>query len=98
MDIIQPVDNVHFLPSMCFLLDDLNLVALIMPRFFGVESGTKDPRHNAAINEFRKVSQLYKHVGYPERAAFLSFEGGHEVSVENILPFINKWRKPTKRE
>lgn len=91
MNFIYPIDNVLFTPSMSFLFDDLNLIALIQPRFFGVESGTKDPRHNSAVAEFEKVSQLYLHVGHPERAAFMSFDGGHEVSVDNVMPFLREW-------
>jgi hypothetical protein len=78
-------------PSMTFLLDDLNLVALIQPRFFGVESGRNTSRHSTALAEFQKVSQLYRHNGHPERAVFQSFDGGHETSVEGIMPFLRRW-------
>jgi len=91
MDIIEPIFSVDYLPSMNLLFDDLNLVALIAPRFVGIESGINDPRHDAAVTEFEKVSRLYHHVGYPGRALLMPFDGGHEVSVETSMPFLKKW-------
>ena len=88
---IHPVDNVMFEPGMGVLMNDLNLVALIQPRFLGIVSGTEDPRHKSASAEFEDVVRLYRHVGYPERATFLQFEGGHETSVATVLPFLRMW-------
>jgi len=98
MNSILPIDNVLYLPSMAFLLDDLNFVALIQPRFFGIESGMRDPRHHAATAEFEKVSRIYSHVEHPKRAAFIAFDGRHETSVENVLPFLNRWAKATPQD
>jgi hypothetical protein len=91
METILLIDTVEYMPNMAVVLDDLNLVALIQPRFFGVVTGMRDPRHDAAEGEFKKVSQLYKHVGHPQRATFTSFDGGHETNVESVLPFLKRW-------
>jgi hypothetical protein len=88
----SPAQHINVIPNMAVLLDDVNLVTLIQPRLFGVESGMRDPRHNSAGREFEKVRALYRHIGYPDRAQFLSFDGGHEISVETVLPFLKRWR------
>jgi hypothetical protein len=87
----RAVSHIGILPDMGFLFDDINLVALIQPRFFAVESGTKDPRHGSALSEFGKVDKMYNHIGYPDRTAFIPFSGGHETSIHHVLPFLNKW-------
>jgi hypothetical protein len=91
LDILGPHAAPLYAPGMAFLFDQLNQVALIEPRFFGVESGIRDPLHREASIEFKKVEQLYEHVGHSERAAFLPFNGAHEVSVANVRPFLKKW-------
>jgi hypothetical protein len=92
MDNILPIDNVLYLPSMSFLLDDINLISLVQPRFFGVVCGTKDLRYDSARQQFEKVARLYNHVGYPQRTAFISFAGGHEIYFgTETIQFINKW-------
>jgi len=89
--LLHPGEHINILPNMAFLFDDLNLVALIQPRFFGVESGKMSPRHNGAEREFEKVARLYHHVKHSERAMFMAFGGGHEVSVSNVMPLLNRW-------
>ncbi len=91
MEIVWPIDAVEYMDAMAVVLNDLNLIALIQPRFLGIESGKRDPRHKAAEAEFVKVRKLYRHVGYPSRIAFMAFDGGHEISVENVMPFLKKW-------
>lgn len=91
MQFISPLDNVLFEPSMGFLFSDLNLIALLQPRFLGIEIGTEDPRYESAMTEYEKVALLYEHVGQSERTSFLPFNGGHEVSVQNVLPFLEQW-------
>lgn len=88
---IHPLDHLLLSPSMGIFLDDINLVALIQPRHFLIESGKSDPRHAAAVDEFSKVSELYNHMGYPDRTAFIAFDGYHETSVESTLPYILNW-------
>lgn len=78
-------------PGMAFLLDDVNLAALVVPRFFGVEAGQRDGLHDSAQREFAKVTQLYRQAGLEERARFISFEGAHETSVASVLPFLQQW-------
>jgi hypothetical protein len=89
----RPAMHIQYdLPSH-LLLDDLNLVAMLLPRYFGVEIGTRDPRHAGAERVFSDVEALYKKAGHPERAAFLAFEGGHEISLANTLPFLRRWER-----
>jgi hypothetical protein len=88
-----PAVHIHYLHDMGVLLDDLNLVALIRPRFFAVESGVDDPRHDSARAEFRHVAALYAHAGHPERAAFFEFPGGHETAVDRTHTVIKQWAK-----
>ncbi len=88
---ISPRDTVLFMPAMKYSLDDLNLVALVAPRFVVFVTGKEDPRYFGAKSEFGKVKRLYTQFGYPERASFVSFEGGHETSVESVLPLLKKW-------
>ncbi len=88
---IAVIDFLYTEPGNGLILDDLNLVAMIQPRYLAVVSGNKDPRHNAAEAEFKKVKKLYDHFGYPERASFMPFDGGHETSVESVLPFLKTW-------
>jgi len=88
---MQPAKHIGILPEMGVLFDDLNLVALIQPRFFGVESGARDPRHRMAQEEFAKVCQLYDHIKRPDRAQFMAFNGGHETSVDNVASFLEHW-------
>jgi len=96
---LTPSHHVNVLPDMGVLLDDVNLVALVQPRFFGVESGTADPRHDAAASAFADVARLYQHAGYPDRARFMAFRGGHETSVATVAPFLEQWlATPFSRE
>ena len=90
-DTILPIDNVLYMPSMSLLFDDLNLVILILPRFLGIEMRTKDPRYDSAKLEYEKVNQLYLDSGHPERSEFTEFEGGHEVSIPSVVPFLMRW-------
>lgn len=92
MNVIRPVDTALYQKSMSFLYHDLNFVGMIQPRFFGVVSGVDDPRYKHAREEFEKVSGLYESIGYPTRARFISFNGGHEVCVLQTLDFLQKWR------
>ncbi len=90
------LEQILMTPPSPFLWDDLNLVALIEPRFFGVMSGEQEALHDLTAAEFKQVSRLYDHSGHPERADFLVFEGGHEVSVDTIMPFLDKWVQTTR--
>jgi hypothetical protein len=84
------------IPHMTFLLDDVNLVGLIQPRYFAVEVGNRDRLYEGATSEFAKVARLYGHVGHDDRARFLSFQGGHEISVETVLPFLQDWASTSR--
>jgi hypothetical protein len=88
---LQLASHIDIAPNMAFLFDDLNLIALIQPRFLGVETGVRDGRHESAVSEFEKVASLYQHIGHPERAALITFDGGHETSVDTIMPFLRSW-------
>jgi len=87
---IRTYDNVLFFPSMGIALDDLNLVTLIQPRSLAFVVGTQDARHKTAKREFQKVKKLYQHLGKKERATFIDFEGGHEVSLDQVIPFLRR--------
>ena len=88
---INVIDFLYTEPGNGLILDDLNLVAMIQPRYLAVVSGNKDPRYVGAKTEFEKVKKLYNHLGYPERVSFMSFDGGHETSVKSALPFLKMW-------
>jgi hypothetical protein len=88
---LQLAHHIDIAPNMAFLFDDLNLIALIQPRFLGVETGVRDGRHESAVIEFEKVAGLYQHIGHPERAALIAIDGGHETSVETVMPFLRSW-------
>ena len=83
----------NFVPNMAFFLDDLNQVALIQPRFLAIASGMRTPRHAGAVSEYSKVERLYRHIGYPERTTFVSFDGAHEAYVPGVAPFLDRWRE-----
>lgn len=88
---ILPIDTVLYQSEMSLLYDDLNLVALIQPRFFCVETGIDDPRFEMAKQRFADVRRMYEYVGRTERARHIMFEGGHETRVDQVLPFVRLW-------
>jgi hypothetical protein len=91
----QALDAANVLPNKLQVLNDRNLMALIYPRRLGVESGQRDPRHQAARAVFEDVRRLYQRSGHADRIAFLEFPGGHETSLVTAQPFLDAWiRQP----
>jgi hypothetical protein len=88
---LTPELAANTLPNMPQVLDDRDLMALIYPRFLGIESGERDLRHAAARRKYEEMQLLYQRSGQLDRIAFLPFPGGHETSVATVLPFLDVW-------
>jgi hypothetical protein len=88
---IAPGQAMAYPPEMHLLLDDMNLVGLIQPRHLAIVIGREDSHLPSATAEFERVREVYAAAGTPERAVFLTVEGGHETSAADVLPFLARW-------
>jgi dienelactone hydrolase len=70
------------------------LAALIAPRPFLIEIGSKDgiemePR-SLVETEMARVTQLYRELGIPEKGRIARFDGPHKVDGAEAIPFLEK--------
>lgn len=68
------------------------LAALIAPRPFMVERGTRDNvgRDDWVLGEFEKVRKIYGDLGIPERTEIEVFDGEHEIHAAGTVKFLRR--------
>lgn len=72
---------------------DSDLVSLICPRPFQVQTGKADgiAHWPMVVEEFDAAKQHYQKLGITDRIAMDLAEGGHETHVESGVKFLTKW-------
>jgi dienelactone hydrolase len=88
---IQPLHLLRAIPDAGVAFDDMNYVALVHPRWFGVEIGRSDPRSEPSGMVYSRVEELYASTGHADRTSYLPFDGGHTTNLGSAFPFIERW-------
>jgi hypothetical protein len=78
-----------------------DLAALIAPRAFMIEIGSRDsveiePRRFVDL-ELERVTALYRQLGIPEKGRIARFDGPHKIDGSEAFPFLDKmlnWTPP----
>ena len=79
------------------------LAALVAPRAFMVEIGSRDgvvmePRRFVDV-EVARVTELYAKLGIPDKGRIARFDGPHKIDGSEAYPFLEKmldWKPPRR--
>jgi hypothetical protein len=79
------------------------LAALVAPRAFMVEIGSRDgvvmePRRFVDV-ELARVTELYAKLGIPDKGRIARFDGPHKIDGSEAYPFLEKmlnWKPPRR--
>lgn len=73
--------------------DDSDLLSLICPRAFLVQTGKADriAWWPYAVEEFNRAKTHYEKLGIEDRIEMDLHEGGHEIRIESGLRWMRKW-------
>lgn len=90
---IEVSEDYAFFEKHALLFSDADICSLICPRPLFVEQGRQDrvAYWEMAQKAFGQVQEYYRKLGTGERAVFHIFEGGHFVSGDAAIDFLEKY-------
>jgi hypothetical protein len=85
----------NYVPGMMDLGEMHDVAGLIAPRPFCAINGKEDPIFpiGAARKAYKKLKNIYRVAGVPERCRLYEGDGGHRYYKAGSWPFIRKWFK-----
>ena len=85
------IDN--YVPGILNYFEMYDLAGLVAPRYFFVESGTRDPIFpiQGSRAAFKKAQDIYATFGTPEKIGQEIFDGEHVFHGQGAFEYMKKW-------
>ncbi len=83
----------NYVPGLLALAEMYDVAGLVAPRPFLAVAGRTDPifPYEAVQLAYRRLSDIYRVAGVPERCQLYTGEGGHRYYKAGVWPFVRRW-------